>query len=65
MFSLALNLNITVAEKKIKMTERNHVPQVPQLRSAFPSEISETFGADRNVKINLVVLSYARDTNQL
>ena len=46
------------------MTERNHVPQVPHLRSPFLSEISETFGADRDVRINLVVLSYVRDTNQ-
>ena len=64
MFPLALNLNITI-DKKIKMTERNHVPQVPKLRSTFPSEISETYGADRDVKINFVVLSYVRDTNQL
>ena len=65
MLSLAVNLNITVGEKKIKMTERNHVPQLPHLRSPFLSEICETFGADRDVRINLVVLSYVRDTNQL
>ena len=63
MFSLVVTVNITVGDKKINMTEGNHVTHVPHLRSPS-SEISETFGAGRDVRINLVVLSYVRDTNQ-
>lgn len=41
------------------------LPQVPHLRTPSPSEISETFGAGREVRINLVVPSNVRDINQL
>lgn len=50
MFPLVVNVNITAGEKKI-----NHVLEVPQFRSPS-SKISETFGAGRNVSINLVLL---------